>query len=61
MEEDGPEVRETLGRQMRLAGSLGLVATPSFVVGGATVLGFPGPKALAGMVADVRRCGEISC
>ena len=58
---DGPEVAATLGRQMRLAASLGLAATPSWVVGGATVLGFPGPKALARIVADARRCGAISC
>ena len=58
---DGPEVQATLGRQMRLAASLGLATTPSFVVGGAIVLGFPGPKALARIVADARRCGAISC
>jgi hypothetical protein len=37
------------------------VATPSFVGGSAGVLGYPGPKALAGMVASLDRCGEIIC
>jgi protein-disulfide isomerase len=58
---DGPEVKAMLGRQMRLAASLGLVATPSYVIGGAAVLGYPGPQALARIVADTRECGTISC
>lgn len=58
---DGVEVNAVLGRQMRLAASIGLVATPSYVVAGAAVLGFPGPKALGTIVADARSCGTISC
>ncbi|NNM72995.1 thioredoxin domain-containing protein [Enterovirga sp. DB1703] len=58
---DGPDVKAMLGRQMRLAASLGLIATPSYVIGGAAVLGYPGPRTLARIVADTRRCGTISC
>ena len=58
---DGDETRGTLGRQMRLAASLGLVATPSYVVGGAAVLGWPGANSLARIVANARLCGTISC
>lgn len=58
---DGPEVGATLRRQMRLAADLGLVATPSYVTGGAALLGYPGPKALARVVGNVRTCGTISC
>lgn len=58
---DGPEIGATLRRQMRLAADLGLVATPSYVLGGAAVLGYPGPKALGRMVANTRTCGTISC
>lgn len=58
---DGDEVRATLRRQMRLAASLGIVATPSYVVAGAVVLGFPGPKSLAAMVAKAGDCGAIAC
>lgn len=54
-------IGETLGRQMRLAASLGIAATPSYVIGGATILGFPGSKALARIVADTRTCGAIAC
>jgi protein-disulfide isomerase len=58
---DGPEIQAMLGRQMRLAASLGIVATPSYVIGGAAVLGYPGPTTLARLVADTRLCGTISC
>ncbi|WP_375458785.1 DsbA family protein [uncultured Enterovirga sp.] len=55
------EIGEMLARQQRLAASLGISATPSYVVGGATVLGYPGAQALARIVASARRCGSISC
>lgn len=58
---DGAEVATSLRRQMRLAADLGLIATPSYVIGGAAVLGYPGPKALARIVANTRTCGTISC
>lgn len=56
-----PEVREALSRQMRLAASLGLGTTPSFLIGGAAVLGYPGPKALEGMISAYDKCGQIAC
>lgn len=58
---DSRPIGQMLGRQMRLAASLGLVATPSYVVGGAAILGYPGPKALARIVTDSRTCGTIVC
>jgi protein-disulfide isomerase len=58
---DTAAIGESLGRQMRLAASLGIAATPSYVIGGATLLGYPGPKALARIVADTRTCGAIAC
>lgn len=54
-------VGETLRRQQGLAASLGITATPSYVIGGATVLGYPGEKAIGRMVAFARSCGLISC
>lgn len=56
-----PELAEALERQMKLADSLAFTATPSFMIGGAGVIGYPGPKALAGMVASVRKCELIAC
>lgn len=56
-----PDVNEALEHQLRLAASLGLAATPSFLIAGAGVLGYPGPRSLTRMIAAVRRCDEITC
>ncbi len=58
---DEADVGEALAVQMALAASLGMTATPSFVMGGTGVLGYPGPKTLARMAATVRTCGQIVC
>lgn len=58
---DSPEIAGMLRQQMRLAASLGINTTPSYVVGGAVVLGYPGPRSLATIVADAARCGAIAC
>jgi protein-disulfide isomerase len=50
-----------LSTQMRLAASLGFTATPSFLIAGAGVLGYPGPKALGRILDAVRRCDRIAC
>ncbi|GLS43346.1 DsbA family protein [Methylobacterium brachythecii] len=55
------EIREALSAQMRLAANLGLTATPSYVLGNIGILGHPGPKALARMIASMRRCDQIAC
>jgi protein-disulfide isomerase len=57
----GPDVQGMLSEQMRLAASLGLAATPSFLIAGTGVLGYPGPNALRDIVDAVRRCDRISC
>ena len=58
---DSEEVRLALKAQMRMAADLGLSATPSYVLGNTGLLGHPGPKALARMVAATRRCDQIAC
>ena len=58
---DEADVAEALAVQMGLAASLGMSATPSLVMGGTGVLGYPGPKTLARMAATVRTCGQIVC
>lgn len=58
---DTPEIGAIIRQQLALAASLGLAATPSYVLGGAAILGYPGPKTLARMVADTRTCGAIVC
>ena len=58
---DSAQVGAMLARQMRLAASMGMSATPSFVIAGAGVFGYPGANALAGMVRSVRRCDQVVC
>jgi len=55
------EVLAAIEDQLRLAASMGLAATPSFLIGGAGVLGYPGPKALARMIGSERKCGAVTC
>jgi protein-disulfide isomerase len=58
---DSEEVRLALKSQMRMAADLGLVATPSYVLGNTGLLGHPGAKSLAKMIAATRRCDRIAC
>ena len=58
---DSAEIGATMRNGMRLASSLGIMTTPSYVVAGAVILGFPGPKSLARIVDSSARCGTIAC
>ena len=58
---NGEEVRQALRGQMQAAANLGLTATPSYVLGNVGLLGHPGPRALARMIAAMRRCDQIAC
>lgn len=58
---DSDAVRGALREQMHVAANLGLTATPSYVLGNIGMLGHPGPKALARMIAAMRRCDQIAC
>ncbi|GJE12548.1 MULTISPECIES: DsbA family protein [Methylobacterium] len=58
---DSEEVRAALKSQMRMAADLGLYATPSYVVGNSGILGHPGARAMAKMIASVRRCDRLAC
>ena len=67
---DGQKVEETansaavtdaLVKQARLARQLQLEATPSFVIDGAAILGWPGPRSIKHAVAEVKKCGTVVC
>jgi protein-disulfide isomerase len=58
---DAPDIQGVLADQMRLAASLGMAATPSFLIAGAGLLGYPGPVSLKEIVGSVRDCGQITC
>jgi protein-disulfide isomerase len=58
---DAPPIGDLLRTQMRLASSLGFVATPSFMIAGVGILGYPGPKAMGRIVSAVRKCEKVVC
>ena len=58
---DGDDVTRVMTRQAKLAEALGFNATPSFAMNGAGFLGYPGPRAIAGMIKSVRSCEKIAC
>lgn len=58
---DSAEITRTMKNLVSLGDALGLVATPSFIVGGVAILGYPGPHALQAIVDAVAACGRVIC
>lgn len=54
-------VADVLSRQAHLAGNAGMVMTPSFVLAGNVILGWPGGGALHDMVDATRKCDHPVC
>ena len=58
---DSDQITSTMKNLVNLGGSLGLVATPSFVVGDVAIIGYPGLRALKAIVAAAGTCGKVVC
>ena len=58
---DDEKTVQALQAQMKLAASLGMSATPSFITGGVGIQGYPGPKTLGRIIAAMRDCEEPVC
>lgn len=58
---DLPQVRDVIARQRHLAQALGFQATPSFMLNATGILGYPGPAAMARVIAAVKRCDKLVC
>jgi protein-disulfide isomerase len=58
---DGDEVTEMMKAHVRLGDSLGLAATPAFVIDGVAILGYPGRYRLQAIVDASDACGKIVC
>lgn len=54
-------IGEIMKAHLRLANSLGLAATPSFVIKGVAILGHPGRRALENVVRSIRKCDMVVC
>lgn len=58
---DGDEVTEMMKAHVRLGDSLGLAATPAFIIDGVAILGYPGRYRLQAIVDASNACGKIVC
>ena len=58
---DSDQITHTMKNLVNLGNSLGLVATPSFIVGNVAILGYPGPHALQTIVAAAGNCSKVVC
>jgi protein-disulfide isomerase len=58
---DSDEITETMKAHVRLGDSLGLAATPAFVIAGVAILGYPGRYRLQAIVDASAACGKVVC
>ena len=52
---------EVMTAHMKLGDDLAIQAMPGFVIKGVALVGYPGPKAMAGIIASVEKCGAVIC
>ena len=55
------EITKIMQDHARLGSTLGLVATPSFIVGNVAILGYPGRYRLQAIVDAASSCGKVVC
>lgn len=58
---DSNEITNTMKAHLALGNTLGLAATPSFVIAGTAVLGYPGRGELQQIVDAAGACGKVQC
>jgi protein-disulfide isomerase len=55
------EVTEQMKNHVQLGDELGLAATPSFIIGGVALVGYPGRYHLQAIVDAMNACGKVVC
>ena len=55
------KLADVMTAHVKLGDALAIQATPGFVIKGVAIVGYPGPKALAGVIAAVEKCGAVIC
>ncbi len=58
---DSDETTRTMKNLVNLGDALGLLATPSFIVRGVAILGFPGRHELQAITDAAATCGKVMC
>jgi protein-disulfide isomerase len=52
---------DVMKAHVRLGDALEIAATPGFVIAGVAIVGYPGAKRMAAIIAAVERCGAVVC
>jgi protein-disulfide isomerase len=55
------QTTQTMKSLVALGDALGLMATPSFIIGGVAILGYPGRHELQALLDAVAACGKVVC
>jgi protein-disulfide isomerase len=58
---DGDDITEIMRAHLQLGDSFGLAATPSFIIDGVAILGYPGRSQLRAIVDAASTCGKVVC
>jgi protein-disulfide isomerase len=58
---DSAEITKTMKAHVALGNSLGLAATPAFIIEGVAILGYPGRYELQNIVDAAGACGKVAC
>lgn len=58
---DEEAVTKSMIANVQLGNSLGLAATPAFIIKGAAILGYPGKTTIAEIIKSIRTCDKIVC
>ena len=58
---DSDDITRIMKAHLMLGNSLGLAATPSFVIAGVAILGYPGREQLQKIVDATQSCGKVQC
>jgi protein-disulfide isomerase len=58
---DGDDITDMMKAHLQLGNSLGLAATPSFIIDGVAILGYPGRYRLQAIVDAASTCGKVMC
>jgi protein-disulfide isomerase len=58
---DSDAVTAIMKNHLMLGNSLGLAATPAFIIAGVAVLGYPGRYRLQALVDAASTCGKVQC
>ncbi len=58
---NGDDITEIMKNHLSLGDSLGLAATPSFVIDSVALLGYPGRDRLQAIVKAANTCGKVMC